>query len=297
MRWAALGRGRLYFVLLALPAVLYVIAWRIAPALYTIWLSFTQYNIIYDPGPRWNHLANYHRLLHDSGLLHALKLSAVFALVATGFELLIGVGAAAFFDSDPPGRNLLLGFFLLPMVMAPVVVGTAWSALFDPTVGPIMYLFEVLKAPEFQWLASPLTAFLGLIVADAWEWTPLAALLLFAAMQAIPREQYEAARVDGASWFQLFWRVILPQIASMLVVAGGLRLMDAFLELDKVFVMTGGGPGTSTQLVSYYVYRQAFQNYELGYASTVITGLLVLLTAVFAFYLQRYSRILRSAAS
>src|SRR5712692_244715 len=234
MRWAALGRGRLYFVLLALPAVLYVIAWRIAPALYTIWLSFTQYNIIYDPGPRWNHLANYHRLLHDSGLFHALKLSAVFALVATGLELVIGVGAAAF---------------------------------------------------------------LGLIVADAWEWTPLAALLLFAAMQAIPREQYEAARADGASSFQLFWRVILPQIGSMFVVAGGLRLMDAFLELDKVFVMTGGGPGTSTQLVSYYVYRQAFQNYELGYASTVITGLLALLTAVFAFYLQRYSRILRSAAS
>src|SRR6266852_764907 len=108
MRWAALGRGRLYFVLLALPAVLYVIAWRIAPALYTIWLSFTQYNIIYDPAPRWNHLANYHRLLHDSGLLHALKLSAVFALVATGLELVIGVVAAAFFDSDPPGRNLLL---------------------------------------------------------------------------------------------------------------------------------------------------------------------------------------------
>lgn len=297
MRWATLGRGRLYFLLLTLPAVLYVIAWRIAPAFYTVWLSFTQYNIIYDPGPQWNHLENYRRLLHDSGLFQSLRLSAIFGLAATGIELVIGVGAAAFFDSDPPGRNLLLGLFLLPMVMAPVVVGTVWSALFDPTVGPVMYLFQVLKAREFQWLASPLTAFLGLIVADAWEWTPLAALLLFAAMQAIPREQYEAARADGASSLQLFWRITLPQITGMLVVAGGLRIMDAFLELDKVFVMTGGGPGTSTQLVSYYVYKQAFQAYELGYASTVITGLLALLTVVFAFYLRRYGRVLKSGAS
>jgi multiple sugar transport system permease protein len=297
VRWATLGRGRLYFLLLTLPAVVYVFAWRIAPAFYTVWLSFTQYNIIYDPGPQWNHLENYRRLLQDAGLGEALRLSAVFAISATAIELLIGLGAAAFFDSDPPGRNLLLGIFLLPMIMAPVVVGTVWSALFDPTVGPVMYLFERVGAPEFQWLSKPLTAFMGLVVADAWEWTPLTTLLLFAAMQAIPREQHEAARADGASSFDIFRRVILPQVTGMLVVAGGLRLMDAFLELDKVFVMTGGGPGTSTQFVSYYVYKQAFQAYELGYASTVITGLLALLTVVFAFYLRRYSRMVDAAAA
>jgi multiple sugar transport system permease protein len=160
-----------------------------------------------------------------------------------------------------------------------------------------MYLFERVGAPEFQWLSKPLTAFMGLVVADAWEWTPLTTLLLFAAMQAIPREQHEAARADGASPFDIFRRVILPQVTGMLIVAGGLRLMDAFLELDKVFVMTGGGPGTSTQFVSYYVYKQAFQAYELGYASTVITGLLALLTVVFAFYLRRYSRMVDAAAA
>src|SRR2546426_9375244 len=174
MTWVILGRGRLFFVLLMLPAVVYVLAWRLAPALYTIWLSLTQYNIVYDAAPHLNRLENYRRILHDGSLSEALRLSVIFAVIATAVELAVGLGAAAFFDSDPPGRNLLLGIFLLPMVMAPVVVGTAWSALFDPTVGPIMYLFEVLKAPEFQWLASPLTAFLGLIVADAWEWTPLA---------------------------------------------------------------------------------------------------------------------------
>lgn len=290
MRWATLGRGRLYFLLLALPAILYVLAWRIAPALYTIWLSFTQYNMVYDADPQWNQFANYGRLLHDAGLLEALRLSAMFAVTATAVELLIGLAAAAFFDSDPPGRNLLLGVFLLPMIMAPVVVGTVWSALFDQTVGPIPYLLELLHGPRISWLGTPLTALFGLVAADAWEWAPLMTLLLFAAMQVIPREQYEAARVDGASAGQLFRRITLPQVASMVGVAAGLRFMDAFLELDKVFVMTGGGPGTSTQFVSYYIYKQAFQAYELGYASTVITGLLALLTAVYAAYLRRAAR-------
>lgn len=293
MRWATLGRGRFTFVVLALPAILYVVVWRIAPALYTIWLSLTQYNLLYDAQPQWNDLENYRRLLQDSGLLDALRLSAIFALAATAVELVVGLMAAAFFDSDPPARNLLLGVFLLPMIMAPVVVGTVWSALFDQTVGPIPYLFEVLHGPSIQWLATPLSALFSLVAADAWEWSPLMALLLFSAMQVIPREQYEAARVDGATVAQLFLRITLPQVTGMVGVAAGLRFMDAFLELDKVFVMTGGGPGTSTQFVSYYVYKQAFQSYELGYASTVITGLLGLLAVVYALYLRNYGRNLK----
>jgi len=294
MRWATLGRGRLQFILLALPAVIYVLAWRIAPALYTIWLSFTQYNLVYDAQPTWNQLENYRRLLQDGGLLEALRLSFTFALAATAVELAVGVVAAAFFDSDPPARNLLLGIFLLPMIMAPVVVGTVWSALFDQTVGPVPYLFDILHGPRIAWLATPLSALFGLVAADAWEWTPLMTLLLFSAMQVIPREQYEAARVDGATGIQLFLRITLPQVTGMVGVAAGLRFMDAFLELDKVFVMTGGGPGTSTQLASYYVYKQAFQAYELGYASTVITGLLALLAVVYALYLRNYGRMLKS---
>jgi multiple sugar transport system permease protein len=296
MKWATLGRGRFYFVVFALPAVVYVVAWRIAPSLYTLWLGLTQYNLVYDAAPHWNHFENYRRLIQDQTLLDALRLSAVFAVAATGIELLVGLGAAAFFDSDPPGRNVLLGVFLLPMIMAPVVVGTVWSAVFDQTVGPLPFLIEALHGPQLLWSATPRTAFLVLVLADAWEWAPLMTLLLFAAMQAVPREQHEAARVDGASGMQLFWRVILPQITGMIVVAAGLRLMDAFLELDKVIVMTGGGPGTSTQLVSMYVYKQAFQAYELGYASALITALLVLLAIVYAFYLRRYGQSLRAKA-
>ncbi|TMJ16886.1 MAG: sugar ABC transporter permease [Bacillati bacterium ANGP1] len=297
MRWATLGRGRLYFWLMTLPAVLYVVVWRLAPALYTLWLSMTQYNIVYDTLPRWNHFENFGRILRDSGLRESLSLSVEFAVIATAAELVIGLAAALFFDTDPPSRNLLLGLFMLPMIMAPVVVGTAWSTLFDRTVGPIPYLFQVLHGPDIQWLATPATAMFALLIADAWEWAPLVALLLFAALQVIPHEQYEAARVDGASAPQLFLRITLPQIAGMILVAAGLRVMDAFLELDKVFVMTGGGPGSSTQFVSMFVYKQAFQFYELGYASAVITVVLALLAVAYAMYLRSYGRALRPADS
>ena len=295
--WATLGRGRIYFLLMTLPAVLYVLVWRLAPALYTLWLSMTQYNIVYDTLPHWNHFQNFGRIGRDGGLQGSLLLSLEFAVIATAAELIIGLAAAMFFDTDPPARNLLLGLFMLPMIMAPVVVGTAWSTLFDRTVGPIPYIFQLLHGPQIQWLATPATAMFALLTADAWEWTPLVALLLFAALQVIPREQYEAARVDGASGWQLFRRVTLPQIAGMVVVAAGLRAMDAFLELDKVFVMTGGGPGTSTQFVSMFIYKQAFQFYELGYASAVITAVLALLAVAYGMYLRGYGRVLRPADS
>jgi multiple sugar transport system permease protein len=295
MKWAVLGSGRFYFWIMALPAVLYVVAWRLAPAVSTLWLGAHTYNMVYDNAPRWNHLANFVQIARDGALRESLGLSAKFGLIATAAEVLIGLTAAMFFDTDPPGRNLLLGVFLLPMIMAPVVVGTAWGTLFDRTVGYIPYILHLLHGPQPDWMATPGTAMFALLVADAWEWAPLVTLLLFASLQAIPREHFEAARVDGASGWQLFRRIILPQITGMVLVAAGLRLMDAFLELDKVFVMTGGGPGSSTQLVSMFVYKQAFQFYELGYASAVITVLLVILAAAYWFYLRSYYRALGAA--
>jgi multiple sugar transport system permease protein len=295
MKWAALGSGRLYFWLMVAPAVVYVIAWRLAPAVYTLWLGLTQYNIVYDVAPRWNYFANYAQILRDGALRQSLGLSAEFAVIATAAEVAIGLAAALFFDTDPPGRNLLLGVFLLPMIMAPVVVGTAWGTLFDRTVGYIPYVFQLLHLPQPQWLATPGTAMFALLIADAWEWAPLVTLLLFASLQAIPREHFEAARVDGAAGWQLFRRILLPQIGGMVLVAAGLRLMDAFLELDKVFVMTGGGPGSSTQFVSMFVYKQAFQFYELGYASAVITVLLAGLALAYWLYLRSYGRALGAA--
>src|SRR5436309_14683321 len=113
MTWATLGRGRLAFALLMLPAVIYVLTWRLAPALYTVWLSLTQYNIVYDAAPQLNHLENYRRIVHDSTLGEALQLSAIFAVLASAVELVIWIGSHDFIDCVPPCRSLLLGILLL----------------------------------------------------------------------------------------------------------------------------------------------------------------------------------------
>ena len=269
-----------------LPALIYVAAWRILPALYTAYLSFTLYNLAYDPSLRWIGFANYARLARESGLLSSFTVTMEFTIIVTLAELALGLLAALLFNRSLPMRNLLLGIFLIPIVLPPVVVGTIWYILFNQFVGPIPYLLQLVHGPAIPWLATPRTALFGLIVSDVWEWTPLVALLLLSALQAIPIDIVEAALVDGASGLKLFRYITLPQIAAMMVVAVGLRFMDAFRELDKVIIMTGGGPGTATDFLSMHIYRAAFKFFTLGYAAAIVVVALAFLGMIYALYFR-----------
>jgi multiple sugar transport system permease protein len=284
------ARQRLLLWAFVLPGVAYVLAWRILPALYTAYLSLHTYNLAYDPAPRWSGLANYIRLTGDAGLMSSLRVTLVFAVSAVTAELVLGLGAALLFDRDLPARNFLLGIFLIPMVLAPVAVATVWYVLLNPFVGPIPHLIRSFGGPEILWLSSPGTALCSLVVADVWEWTPFMTLLLLAALQAIPRELVEAAMVDGASGLRVFRHITLPHISGMMAVAVGLRFMDAFIELDKVLIMTGGGPGAATTLVSVRVFKTAFQFFTLGYAAAIVMALLLLLSVLYGAYLRAVRR-------
>jgi multiple sugar transport system permease protein len=269
-----------------LPALLYVLAWRIIPALYTAYLSFTAYNLAYDPSVDWVGFANYARLAQESGLLSSFTITMEFTIIVTFAELGLGLSAALLFNRDMPMRNLILGIFLIPIVLPPVVVGTIWYILFNQFVGPIPYLLQLAHGPYIPWLTTPGTALFGLVLSDVWEWTPLMALLLLSALQAIPNDMLEAARMDGASGFKLFRFIALPQIAAMMAVAVGLRFMDAFRELDKVIIMTGGGPGTATDFLSMHIYRAAFKFFTLGYAAAIVVTALAFLGIIYGFYFR-----------
>jgi multiple sugar transport system permease protein len=263
-----------------------VLVWRLLPALYTVYLSFMSYNLAFDPGPTWVGIRNYLQLVRDDNLLASLGVTLKFSVLATFVELVLGLGTAILLDRDLPLRNLIMGLCLVPMVLAPVAVATIWYVLLHDFVGPIPHLIRLIHGPEIAWFTTSWTALLSIIVADVWEWTPLMTLLLLAALQGVSRETVEAAMVDGASGLQVFRFVTLPQITGMIAVAVGLRFMDAFLELDKVLIMTGGGPGTSTELVSVHIYRTAFQFFTLGYAATIVIAFLVLLAVIYRFYLR-----------
>lgn len=279
------GQRRLLGILL-IPGVVYVVVWRIVPAFYTVYLSFTSYNLAFDRAPTWAGLDNYFRLFGDPKFLNSLWITLKFSISATFLELSVGLGVAILLDRRLPARNVILGICLLPMVLAPVAVATMWYMLFHNFVGPIPHLIELANGPEIRWLSSKGTALLAIIIADVWEWTPLMMLLLLAALQGVARDTVEAAMVDGASGVQVFRFVTLPQITGMVAVAIGLRFMDAFLELDKVMVMTGGGPGTSTELVGVHIYRTAFEFFTLGYAAAIVVFVLIGLAGVYRLYMR-----------
>ncbi len=269
-----------------LPALLYVTVWRIIPALYTAYLSFTSYNLAYDPSLHWIGFANYARLVRESGLLSSFTVTMEFTIIVTVAELSLGLLTALLFNRGMPMRNLFVGIFLIPIVLPPVVVGTIWYILFNQFVGPIPYLLQLTHGPNIPWLTTPGTALFGLVISDVWEWTPLMALLLLSALQAIPNDMIEAAMMDGASGFKMFRFITLPQIAAMVAVAVGLQFMDAFRELDKVIIMTGGGPGTATDFLSMHIYRAAFKFFTLGYAAAIVVTALAFLGVIYAFYLR-----------
>jgi multiple sugar transport system permease protein len=292
------GRQRAWLAIFLLPAVVYIAIWRFLPALYTVYLSFTSYNLAFDPSPAWMGIQNYAHLVRDDKLLASLDVTAEFSVPATLMELLMGLGVAILLDRSLPLRNLIMGVALVPMVLAPVTVATIWYVLLHDFVGPIPNLLHAVHGPEIAWFSTKSTALLSLIIADVWQWTPFMALLLLAALQSVPRDTVEAAMVDGASGVRIFRFVTLPQITGMMAVAVGLRFVDAFLELDKVLIMTGGGPGTSTQLVSVHIYRTAFQFFTLGYAATIVVTLLILLALIYWWYLGAVAgRTLRGSAA
>jgi multiple sugar transport system permease protein len=207
-------------------------------------------------------------------------------VVVTGIELALGLIIALLVNHDFFGRRLLRTLLLMPMVIAPAVVGMMWYILFHDTIGPLNWLLSLAGLGPVTWLSSPGTAMLSVVIADVWHWTPFTFLLLLAALQTIPGDLYESAEVDGASRWQAFRFVTLPMIRAALLVAALLRSMEAFEIFAEPFVMTGGGPGTATDLLSLHIYKSAFLVFDMGYAAAMIVVSITILLTLYAGYLR-----------
>jgi multiple sugar transport system permease protein len=170
--------------------------------------------------------------------------------------------------------------YILPMVIAPIVVGIIWRLLYATGVGALPYFASLLGVRNFDILSSPQLALPGLVLLDIWEWTPFMFLVLLAGIQSLPSEPIEAARVDGASAPQIFLTIMLPMLRPIILVALLVRTMDAFTIFDQVFVLTNGGPGVTTQVISLYAYNTAFRFSQLGYAAAMVFCMLLFLVTV-----------------
>lgn len=276
---------------LLLPSLLVVFGIVIYPLARTLYTSFFDVNSPFPGHYPFLGLGNYRRTFGNPGFWAAIRRTAYFTLVSTWFELILGVLLALLLNIQFRGRAILRSIVILPWALPTIVNGMMWRWIFNPEYGALNALLTQLHITSQyrSWLGRPFLALNMVIVADVWKTTPLAAFLVLAGLSTIPRELYEAARVDGAGAIRGFFRVTLPLLVPSILVILVVRTIEAFKVFDIIYVMTRGGPANGTQSITYYAYIQAFSNQLFGYG-----GALAYVIALFILgFALIYMRLLR----
>lgn len=264
------------------PALVVLAVLTVVPGIYLVLTSLTPLNLAM-PGTEWDFsrpLGNYAGMLDDPRFVHSVGVQVKLSVASVVMQLLIGLGVALLLHPNTVARQLARSWMLVPMVLPPIVVGITWLALFTVNISPIHHFLAWLGLPMGPLLTNPSTALWAIVFAGTWQHFPFAMLMALAALQMVPESPIEAARIDGASRWQIFWHVRLPFIAPTLVVAGLFILIDSVKAFPLIFIMTDGGPGEVTEVTNFYVYRQAFTFSLWGYGSAIavlmVAGVFVL---------------------
>jgi len=277
-RWRAAGVGyeRPYFAfLLNTPALLIIVLLAGYPIAYSAWISLHKFNLKRPRVFDFIGLANYRQILDSEEFWSALWITLEFTGLVVVLVVLVGLAIALLLNREFPGRNIVRTLILLPWAIPPVVNGLMWQWIYDSKVGALNGLLVSLGLlSEYRgWLSDPLSALLALVCADVWNAVPLAVVLLLAALQRIPVELYDAARVDGAGPVQLFCYVTFPWLAQPLLIVLILQTLAAIRAFDVIYVLTAGGPGTATTTLTWKTFLTTFDSLDFGlgnaYAYTI----------------------------
>jgi multiple sugar transport system permease protein len=266
------------------PAALLAAAVTAFPLGHAVLLSLQRRSLL-DGTVRFDGFGNYLRLAGDERFWNALGNTLYFTFVSVAIELALGLAIALALARPFRGRALAYGVVLLPWAVPTAVSARMWGWMFDADIGILNHLLGA----QVNWLGSPAWAIHAAIAMDVWKSTPFVALLLVAGLQAIPRDLYRAAAVDGAGAALVFRRITLPLLAPVLLIAAVFRTIDAFRVFDAIYVLTGGGPADATETVSIYAYKVLFQALEFGYGSAVAVvafGCVAVLAALYAWLLR-----------
>lgn len=280
------ARHRAPFLFL-LPALLVVFAVLIFPIVFSFFVSGFNWPLSEGAGVRkFVGLGNYIALTVDPEFWNSLKLQLGFIFIAIPIELLFGFAAALLLNREFFGSRFVRSLLLLPVFFLPILSGMTWRFMLQPRYGPLNALLLKLGAPEITWLGRPVTAYAAIIVQDIWRMWPFMFMLLYAGLTSIPQEMIEAAEIDGAGFWLKLRSITIPMLTPTIMTAVLLRIIDALRVFSEVYVMTEGGPGSSTMLFSLYTHRQAFGYQKVGMASAMAIFLLVISIA-FALTLVR----------
>jgi multiple sugar transport system permease protein len=278
--------------IMVLPSLCVMLAVVIFPLLYSLRLSFIQWDALV-PGQKFVGFKNFVQVLLDKRFLASLIHTGVLLAGIITIEFLLGFLLALCLLEEFKLKKLVTATFILPVTIIPTVTGFIWKLMLDARYGPINHMLSIMfrRDVQYTWLAHTNTAYLSLIITDVWQWTPFMILVLLAGLVALPKDTLEAADIDGASEWQKIRFVTLPMLKPVIVVALLIRSLDLLKLFDIVFAMTQGGPGTSTETLSYYIYRNGFEYFRMGYTAAMSYVVLVIVSIIITFLLQRLGEV------
>ena len=258
------------------PAVLVMAAACLYPVLSAFQLAGYEWSMGTPWGSaRWVGWDNVVSAFANARVWSSLWTTLLFAAVCVSAEMALGIALALALEHPVRGMAMFRTLFILPMMIAPIAVGLAWRYLFDAQFGLINAVLGVFGIGAKTWLADPTLAFVAIVVADIWQWTPFVFIMMIAALAGIDSSVIEASRIDGARLWQMTFRVKLPMVMHVIAITLMMRLIDAFRVLEVIYVLTFGGPGDSTEILALHIYKTAFVGQQLGVAAAISILLLV----------------------
>lgn len=271
------------------PTLIVLLILTAYPLIFTGYYSFTDYNllkVLKNPA-KFIGLKNYVKLLGNEYFRKAIWNTVKFTIFAVIFEMLFGFLMATFVHSLKKGQKALRTLLLLPYLLPTVTVALIWRMMLSPNYGIINQVLNSLHLPVYNWFSDIKTAFPLLLLIDIWQASPFVFLLLYAALQAVPQDQYEAAKIEGATSFETLIYITIPNIKNSLALCALLRTIDSFRLFDKVNLLTGGGPANSTTTITQYLYNTGIKVFDFGYGSAGAIVMTIIVLILASAYIKR----------
>lgn len=268
-----------------IPTILFLIVFNIFPLIYSLGYSFTDFRASTNAPANFVGLQNYRDLLNDPYVWSNFAITAKYVIISVAGQLLVGFGVAMLLNRDIPLKGLITTLLLLPMMLSMAVVGLFWKLLYDPSWGVINY---ALGLGNFEWLADPKMALYAVALTDIWMWSPFVMLLSLAGLSAVPKHLYEAAAIDRAGPFYTFFRITLPLVAPILMIAVIFRTMEAFKTFDLAYILTSQ---PTAELISIRLYKMAFQEWQTGRSCALAYIVLIMVLAITNIYVKYLNKV------
>ena len=271
--------------LFIIPTIVFLIVFNIFPLLYSLGYSFTDFRASTNAPANFVGLDNYRALLNDPNIWSNFTITAKYVIVSVAGQVVVGFGIAMLLNREIPYKGLITTLLLLPMMLSPVVVGLFWKLIYDPSWG---ILNHALGLGKIAWLTDANLALYAVAITDIWMWSPFVMLLSLAGLSAVPKHLYEAAAIDRAGPFYTFFRITLPLVAPILMIAIIFRTMEAFKTFDLAYIMSGQ---PTTEVISITLYKMAFQQWQTGLSCALAYIMLIMVLAITNIYVKYLNKV------